>query len=271
MKIYKGKFKPIYSGVSIENDNIYFNYDKDTDRDVLKLNEDVSHVQVRNGIQYYFAYKYTNRATADDKHIFRNYIKGINGSGKDYESTVRKFVHLGVRRLASMKPLSSFGGVVCIESYHPSRKFSLMNLMYTELQGYSEDPFIDFKLIKKLCKEVKVDDEKLKRLLRRQNYEEWQIKSLIDNLHENLDNPENENKMFEIKKIVPPILRKGLCDFVKFEDPKQKEIYQKLQGVDILIYDDVITTGTTIKEIIRYLRSINNKNTLSVFVLVNQF
>lgn len=57
----------------------------------------------------------------------------------------------------------------------------------------------------------------------------------------------------------------------RFElDPEEKQIYLSLQGVNVLIFDDFLTSGVTVKEIIRYLKSFNENNTLTVFVLVKQ-
>ena len=36
------------------------------------------------------------------------------------------------------------------------------------------------------------------------------------------------------------------------------------------VFDDFLTSGATIKEVIRYLKAIHDKNTLTVFILVKQ-
>ena len=73
-----------------------------------------------------------------------------------------------------------------------------------------------------------------------------------------------------MKKFIPRQVREAFTDFLKFESKETEEVYHNLQGVDVLVFDDFLTSGSTIKEIIRYLKTINPSNTLTVFVLINQ-
>ena len=73
-----------------------------------------------------------------------------------------------------------------------------------------------------------------------------------------------------MKKFVPRQVREAFTDFLKFESKETEEVYRNLQGVDVLAFDDFLTSGSTVKEIIRYLGAINPNNKLTIFILVNQ-
>ena len=62
-----------------------------------------------------------------------------------------------------------------------------------------------------------------------------------------------------MKKILPSKIRPAFTNFLKFKTAEQKQIYEQLQNTEVLIYDDFLTSGSTVKEIIRYLKAINPK------------
>ena len=71
-----------------------------------------------------------------------------------------------------------------------------------------------------------------------------------------------------IKRFVPREVREGFYNFLRFKSKQAEETYRKLQGVDLFLYDDFVTSGTTVKEMMRCIRSIHDKNTLTVFALL---
>lgn len=73
-----------------------------------------------------------------------------------------------------------------------------------------------------------------------------------------------------MKRFIPKAIRSGFYDFLKFKTEKERKVYEALQGVDVLVYDDFLTSDSTVKEIIRYLRAIHDENSLTVFVLIKQ-
>ena len=77
-------------------------------------------------------------------------------------------------------------------------------------------------------------------------------------------------ELFQITRFLPTAIRVGSTNYIKFASEVEKSVYMDLQNANVLIYDDFITSGSTVKEVMRYLKSINENNTLTVFILVKQ-
>ena len=77
-------------------------------------------------------------------------------------------------------------------------------------------------------------------------------------------------EVFKIKNYVPREIRTGFSEFLKFGNKEEANLYNSLQGKNVLIYDDFYTSGTTVGEVARLLKSIHEKNTLTIFTLVKQ-
>ena len=81
-----------------------------------------------------------------------------------------------------------------------------------------------------------------------------------------------KDEVFTMKHYQPVRGRAGFIDFLKFPTPKHQAFYEALKnGTEVLICDDFMTSGSTIKEIIRFLNSINANTNISVFVLIDQY
>lgn len=253
-----------YEGIDVSwRGEVSFNFGEDADTDIIKLANNEGGEFNKDGVRYIYGYKYTKSANSEQKRWFRNFIKAGNSS---YE--VEQFVESAVLRLDSFISLTSLGAIVRIK---PERYPSIISIMGNFLDCYGPRDYFDISLIKETCDNVEFDaDLAYKILMQTGQYSEHRAKLQVERNVDKFNQFKAERRLFEIKRYVPPAIRAAFSKFLKFKNDGEREAYSKLQGVDVLIYDDFLTSGTTVNEIIKCLKSINPNNTLTVFVLVDQ-
>lgn len=257
------EFIHLYEGVSIDSKgNIVFNFDKDNNNDIISLDSDVSGQFMEDDIRYVHGYKYNQNATKQQKKIFRDYIK----SGKR-TADIEDFVEKAVIKLDVVQELKSFGALVSIKS---SSYPSVISIIGNYLHSYMSPPFLTFELVKQTYNDVIFNTDIAFEALIKAGWDTVDAEDEVNFINDKFNSLKEEGSLFQIKRFIPSEIRKGFSNFLKFKNDRQKLTYEKLQGVDVLIYDDFLTSGSTVKEVIRYLKSINPDNTLTVFVLVNQ-
>lgn len=278
MKIQKqksNKFRStIYAGAYIDDKNqVYFNWNTDDyERDILALATDTSGEFDDNGVRYIYGFEYLPNVNGEQKRAFRNYIKHL-GEGYEYltsgpDQDVDEFVERALLRFDSRYDLHSFEVTVHVE---PTSTNTIVDYMGALIADMSTGPQVNFELVKNMYRDVKFDVDKAYVHLKQSNrYTEDKIKKWISKASKRFENLKKNGSLFEMKKFVPRELRDGFENYLKFKTDEERWLYQNLQGVDVLIYDDFLTSGATVREIVRYLRSINDKNTLTVFVLIKQ-
>ena len=256
----------LYEGIRVDHkDNVIFNWDyDDSKKDCLYLDGFRANYFNEDGIRYVYAYQYSPNASERDKKIIRTYLKSKQGF-KD--ENVRDLVDNGVLKLDSVNRINSFDALLTIKS---SKPFSLTNLMHIYLTEYSITPYIDFELVKKSYDGITIDYNKIQQALKKLRWDKIRIENFIDELKEDFDYYKQRGFLFEMKRILPRQIREAFSNFLQFRTEEDRQIYEKLQNANVLIYDDFLTSGSTVKEVIGYLKAINPNNTLTVFILINQ-
>lgn len=262
------KFK-IFAGVTIgEDDNIDFNWTSDSSDDVVSLAEDTSGQFDSDGVRFVYGYEYAPNATGKDKKLFRTFLKTLPRTSDGlYSENIDEFVERAVLRLDERYSLQSFGATVHIES---STQPSLVDVMRGFLWEYLKNADIDFELVKEAYENVKFDSEKALQALIDAGYSTGRAEKQVERVLSRFEQFKEEGKLFQMKSFLPREIRGAFTDFLKFKTEHERKTYEALQGVNVLIFDDFMTSGTTVKEVIRYLRAIHDENTLTVFVLIKQ-
>lgn len=259
----------IYGGVSVDSDTVMFNWQKDNqETDIITLTDVCSGQYDDDNVRYVYAYSYTPDATKSDKSFFRDYIKGKITPDVWCDEDVEKFVDNGVLKLDSYFDLEQFGAIINIK---PTSTPSIMDVLRQTIMNYASGVLNSFDLVKQAYQHVEFDEDKAREALKATGkYSESKIEDEISFTKNKFETLKKKNELFQIKRFIPAEIRAGFLNYLKFKTDEERDVYAALQGVDVLIYDDFITSGSTVKEVIRYLRAINDKNTLTVFVLVKQ-
>lgn len=254
----------IYAGVYIQNSRPVFNWSGDTpDLDILKLSKPRYGTALVSDIPVIYGYEFEHSANGRDKKIFRDFIKANALISED----VQQFVEYGILHLDYIFPLKDLGYAV-----HPQSRtgHDLIELMSNWIMEYSQATMSDFELIKEAYQNVTFDADKARAALRKRNIPEREINESISEVLRRFEVLKQTDKLFEIKMFVPREIRAGFLNYLKFATDDERIAYEALQGVDVLVYDDLATSGATLREMNRYLNAINPNNRLHSFVLLKQ-
>ena len=259
----------VYCGVSIENNIPVFNFKKDSASDIITLETDCSGEFNGDGLRYFYAYEYTSTATYKEKQKFRNYLKGSTDPDVVFSEDIEEFVENAVIKLDEYIPLETIDVLVSIA---PTHKPTITDVMRNQLVSEARMGADRFELIKQMYNNVEFDAEKAADALRKSGEftNEYKIQSEIDFTIDKFNKLKKTFELFQIKRFLPVAIRVGFSNYIKFASEGERDLYMRLQNANVLIYDDFITSGSTVKEILRYLKSINDNNTLTVFILVKQ-
>ena len=94
-----------------------------------------------------------------------------------------------------------------------------------------------------------------------------EVKSNIENMMALIHQKEYFTIAKDVKKSK---FRPYIINFLRFKNDRDKELYSSIRKQNILIVDDVTTSGSTLNEILRTLRIINEDNNITIFSLIGR-
>lgn len=258
----------IYAGIQVsESGDINFTWNKDSTQDVMYLANDTSGGFSKDGLRIVYGYKFSDSATSTQKKIVRDYLKRVNISDELYSENIQEFVDNAILRLDERYSLEQFEATMYIKS---TTGFSLVDLMRESIWTYRKNLNFDFRLVKAMYQHVKFNTEKAYQALIDSGMDKLQALHEVQFTSEKFESLKQSGQLFQMKRFISKEIRNGFYDFLQFASEKERNVYASLQGVNVLIFDDFLTSGSTITEVNRYLHSINNRNQLTAFVLVKQ-
>lgn len=266
-KFYPSVEQQIYCGVTIKDGLPVFNFQKDTNKDVISLKADCSGEYDSDNVTYVYAYEYNTRARAQDKEAFRNYLKGKIVPDVWYKEDVEDFVWNGVLKFDTYVDIKTIDVLVEVQ---PTKSPALTDLIKFYFEDVVNSGVVYFSLIKKAYADVEFDRWKAYNALIAAGYNDAEATGHVEFTERKFAQLKETGELFQIKRFIPSVIREGFLNYLKFKTKEEKKLYESLQGVNVLIYDDFITSGSTVKEVVRYLRAIHDKNNLFVFILVKQ-
>lgn len=264
----------IKDGISKNFEGKYdFDYTKDLNTDILHLSTDESGIKTENGLTYFYAYKFNPEANQKDIKEFRKLFKhNYNNPVYFYEDSVFDFIEIGMLHMDAYKKLDSFD-IVFMTDFSDIKTDGVMAILDSLMLEYTNGKFLDIKLVKDTYENIRFDRDKAKRLLMQTDKyrDEVSEERAVRSVERVFDNMKKNGELFKIKRFLPVIAREGFYNFLKFDTGEHRKIFEAMEtGTEALICDDFITSGSTIKEMKRYLHSINPNVNMTVFVLIDQ-
>ena len=252
----------IYGGVRPSNNEYVFDYTYDGPSDIIKTcPPKLYKSQFGNNI-YWFGYKFEDNTSSKERSKFINYIKGIDEDNTISDSELTKFIELPLKGLEDNIGLFNLDCFV----YPISNRSELVTKIISVINRYTSHdlPRLNFELVKSAPKDVEFDWDSFESEYGDDLNTYTQMKKYIEDV---ILPKIHSQDYFSIAKSVKPKYRKYIKNYLNL-DSDQSEKLKSLNGKNILIVDDINTSGATLDEILRIIKSINDSCNIFIYTLI---
>lgn len=255
----------LVEGVSYDSETDTFTFDFQSDSVSLSKN---MHQLNAFGKCYYYGYEFSK----DIDHTIRTkFLKYIKDEG-DFQNSedFSKFIYNAV---------SALDDSICLPSYdlfiYPQSISELNRKILSNMARIAQPNIVSIELIKEMPSKIEFDYDRFNvEVLESKNSDGTpkyspaakkmtleSIKSMMDTIH--------QKDYFSIARDIKKNKYRGfLRNYYKFKDDKDKMIYKSLINSNVLLFDDIVTTGSTIYYLLKSLRAINDNNNIVIFSLI---
>ena len=254
------KNSKICSGVSVDTQGNYiFDYYSNSDSDIVELhNPQLYESTFGNGI-YRFGYEFNDTASSKDRTQFIQYLNGI-GDNQISEEELVKFIS---RPLAALNLFD----LDCF-IYPLSNRSKLATEIVKVINRFiSRDMTkMSFELVKSIPNEVEFD---WKSFIADNGDDEDRLTQMTEYVENTLMPKIHDLDYFSLAKSVKPKYRKCITNYLRFSSDDVNRL-AKLDNANVLIVDDINTSGATLDEILRIVKKINRTCAIYIYTLIGR-
>lgn len=252
----------IYGGVRGEGNGYTFDYTYDYPEDILDIVPPKLYKSARSNYVYWFGYKFKDNVSSKVRSDFIHFLKGLRDPSIT-QSELEQFISLPLKELD--KQISTFD-IDCIV-YPVSGRSKIVNSILQQTTRYVSrtSSKCSFGLVKSAPTDIKFDWD----LFELENSNNVNYSQMVKYVEEIILPKIHSLDYFSLARDVKPKYRKYITNFLNF-DENVVDKFQSLHSENILIVDDINTSGSTIDEIIRILRKIDKKSNIYIFTLIGR-
>ena len=246
-----------------------FDFEHDGAEDIVSLTGNGYQVEAF-GKCFYYGYEFSEQVESSVRTAFIKYVKFTETLQDSPDLT--NFIKKAIDNLDKQINLYNYDLVVMPES---SSKVNLYMLRY--IYRFAQPTLRKMELVKALPSNISFDmdgfeQSYLNDVLEngRPRYTQAQKDEVKQSIN-NMLNLIHQKKYFTIAKDVKKSrFRPFIMEFLKFASETDKELYSTIRHQNVLVIDDVTTSGSTLNEILRTLRILNEDNEITVFSLIGR-
>lgn len=258
-------------GVSYNSNERKFSFDFSHDgvEDIISLTSHGYQVQAF-GKCFYYGYEFSDDVSGSIRTAFIKYLK-FPLSLKD-EPQLTQFIQKAIDDLNTKINLYDFDMVVMPQS---SSKVNQYMLRY--IYRFAQPSLYYMELIKALPEDISFDmrgyeNQYLNDVLEngRPRYTEAQKEEVKTSVENMMDLIHKKDYFTIAKDVKKSRMRPYITHFLRFKSEDDEQLAKSIRKNNILIVDDITTSGSTLNEILRSLRMINEDNNITIFSLLGR-
>ncbi len=253
----------------IENNCFVFDFEHDGVNDVIHLMGNGYQVEAF-GKCFYYGYEFSPQVSGSVRSEFIKYVK-FSDSIVDNEN-LTKFIQKAINNLHTKINLYDYDLVIMPES---SSKVNQYMLRY--IYRFSQPSLQYLELVKSIPESISFDiDAYEKQYLNdtledgRARYTEAQKQEVKKSIENMMDLIHKKDYFTIAKDVKKSRFRPYMQHFLRFKNETDEQLCAAIRKQNILIIDDIATSGSTLNEILRALRLLNEDNQITIFSLIGR-
>lgn len=246
-----------------------FDFEHDGAEDIVSLTGSGYQVEAF-GRCFYYGYEFAEQVEGSVRSAFIKHVKFTEPIQENPD--LAKFIQKAVDNLSHQINLYDYDLVVMPES---SSKVNQYMLRY--IYRFAQPTLRKMELVKALPVNISFDmdafeQQYLDDVLEngRARYTEAQKEEVRQSINQMLDLIHKKDYFTIAKDVKKSRFRPYMMQFLKFASKADEELCASIRQQNVLVIDDVATSGSTINEILRTLRILNEDNDIAIFSLIGR-
>ena len=246
-----------------------FDFEHDGAEDIVSLTGSGYQVEAF-GRCFYYGYEFAEQVDGATRTAFIKHVKFTEPINDNPD--LSKFIRNAVDNLSHQINLYDYNLVVMPES---TSKVNQYMLRY--IYRFAQPTLRKMELVKALPASISFDmdafeQQYLDDVLEngRPRYTEAQKEEVRQSISQMLDLIHKKDYFTIAKDVRKSRFRPYMMQFLKFSNKADEELCASIRKQNVLIIDDVATSGSTINEILRTLRILNEDNDIAIFSLIGR-
>ena len=246
-----------------------FDFEHDGAEDIVSLTGDGYQVEAF-GKCFYYGYEFSEQVESHVRTVFIKYVKFTDDLQNNVELT--NFIKKAIDNLSHQINLYDYNLVVMPES---SSKVNQYMLRY--IYRFAQPTLRKMELVKALPSNISFDMDAFEQSYLnvvlengRPRYTEQQKEEVRQSISKMLDLIHQKDYFTIAKDVKKSRFRPYMMQFLKYASTADKELCATIRQQNVLVIDDVTTSGSTLNEVLRTLRILNEDNNITIFSLIGR-
>ena len=258
-------------GVKYDNEQqrFVFDFEHDDRGDIVSLTGDGYQVEAF-GRCFYYGYEFGDDVDGSVRSAFIKYVKFTDRLQDDPALT--QFIQKAVNDLNRRINLYDYNLVVM-----PQSMSRVNNYMLRYIYRFAQPTLRKMELVKNLPANISFDmdafnEAYLNDVLEngRPRYTEAQKDEVRQSIRQMLDLIHQKDYFTIARDVKKSRFRPYMMQFLHFANEADRELCQTIRQQNVLVIDDVTTSGSTLGEVLRTLRILNEDNRITIFSLIGR-
>lgn len=256
-------------GITFIDGRFVFDFAHDDKNDIITLTGNGYEIMAF-GKCFYYGYEFSDEVAGSVRSKFIKYLK-FTGDLK-HNPDLTDFIKFAVDNLHKKINLYNYDLVVMPES-----SSDVNDYMLRYIYRFAQPNLQEMQLIKNLPQSIDFDlsayerqylDKKLEN--GRPRYTEQQKEDVKKSIADMLNDIHKKDYFTIAKDVKKSRFRPYITRFLTFKSKEDEELCSMIRNQNVLIIDDVTTSGSTLNEILRTLRILNEDNDITIFSLIGR-
>ena len=252
-----------------EKQQFVFDFEHDGVDDIVSLTGSGYQVEAF-GHCFYYGYEFGDEVDGNLRSAFIHHVKFTNRLQDNPDLT--EFIKKAVDNLNRLVNLYDYNLVVMPESSSHVNQY-----MLRYIYRFAQPMLQEVELVKNLPASISFDmqayeKQYLNDVLEngRPRYTEAQKKQVRDNIRQMMDLIHQKDYFTIALDVKKSRYRPYMTQFLRFASKDDEELCAAIRQQNVLVMDDVTTSGSTLGEILRTLRILNEDNRITIFSLIGR-